>query len=96
MRKSVDVEKLAQDILNEIGERYLEEIEAAIALMDDGNKDEMNAVLLYAIVSSLKCHSERFAIRLVQKVVDHMNEKWEEAKAHEKHAEKPLAGPNKT
>ncbi|MCW2277097.1 hypothetical protein [Heliophilum fasciatum] len=72
MRRSVDVEEIAQDILNEIGERYLEEIEAAIALMDDGNNGEMNAVLLYGIVSSLKCHTERFAIRLVQKVVDEL------------------------
>ncbi|MBC9786360.1 hypothetical protein H1S01_18030 [Heliobacterium chlorum] len=77
MHKAFDVEQLAQDILNEIGERYLEEIEAAITLMDDNNNGEMNAVLMYAIVSSLKCHSERFAVKLVQKAIDQMNEKCE-------------------
>ncbi|KAB2953097.1 hypothetical protein F9B85_07490 [Heliorestis acidaminivorans] len=73
MSNKIDVEQLAQDILDEIGERYLEEIEEAIAMMDGGNQDEVNAILLYAIVSSLKCHTERFATRLVQKVIDEMN-----------------------
>lgn len=73
LTNSIDVHKVATEIFREIEDRTETEFSSLLEkLKDTESQTEQQAILFHGILDISKKHSERFAVALVQKVVDEL------------------------
>ncbi|THD16118.1 hypothetical protein CI793_09405 [Anoxybacillus ayderensis] len=76
MDNRIDVKTLAESLLPRMNESFQKDFKNLISEIDkNDNQDEKWFLLLHGIQQSVKNHSERFTIELVQKVVDELTKR---------------------
>lgn len=76
MNNRIDVKSLAESLLPKMNESFRKDFKNLISESDKtDNQDEKWFLLLQGIQQSIKNHSERFTIELIQKVVDELTKR---------------------